>query len=275
MAAGQRFEFGKNWARFLEGLTDERIARAEASLVRMLGPDAFAERSFLDLGSGSGLFSLAARRLGARVCSIDFDPNSVACALELRRRYFANDLSSDTKWRIEEGSALDPDFLQSLGRFDVVYSWGVLHHTGAMWKALENAAIPVASRGLLFVSIYNDNGARSRRWTAVKQLYCRAPGAIKFVLAVGTLIVGWWRSTLKDLLLFRPFRTWREYKLDRGMSPWRDVVDWVGGYPFEFAKPEELLDFYRVRGFTLERMRTNGGSYGCNEFVFRRDLHPE
>jgi 2-polyprenyl-6-hydroxyphenyl methylase/3-demethylubiquinone-9 3-methyltransferase len=49
------------------------------------------------------------------------------------------------------------------------------------------------------------------------------------------------------------------------------VVDWVGGYPFEFAKPEEIIDFYRARGFTLERMKPGPGSYGCNEFVFRRD----
>jgi 2-polyprenyl-3-methyl-5-hydroxy-6-metoxy-1,4-benzoquinol methylase len=267
VAAGERFEFGKNWARFLESLTEDRIARAEESLVRMLGPDAFAGHSFLDIGSGSGLFSLAARRLGARVYSIDFDPQSVACALELRRRYFPE----DRQWKTEEGSALDPACLESLGHFDVVYSWGVLHHTGAMWKALENAAIPVASGGLLFVSIYNDNGSASRRWTTIKRLYCRLPRGLKFVMALATLVLVWWRRTLKDLLLFRPGRSWREYKLERGMSPWRDVVDWVGGYPFEFAKPEEVFDFYRTRGFTLERLKTNPGSYGCNEFVFRRD----
>lgn len=267
VAEGKRFEFGKNWARFLEALNEERIERAEASLVRMLGPDAFHAHSFLDIGSGSGLFSLAARRLGARVCSVDFDPQSVACAIELRRRYFRDDL----EWRVEEGSALDPDYLESLGRFDVVYSWGVLHHTGAMWSALANAAIPVASNGLLFVSIYNDNGPASRRWTSVKRFYNRAPRIPRFVLAVGTLALTWWRRTLKDLLRFRPCATWREYKRDRGMSPWRDVVDWVGGFPFEVAKPEEIVDFYRTRGFTLERMRTSAGSFGCNEFVFRRD----
>ena len=267
VAAGERFEFGKNWARFLEGLTEERIARAEASLVRMLGPDAFSGRTFLDIGSGSGIFSLAARRLGARVCSVDFDPQSVACALELRRRYFPGDVD----WRIEEGSALDPDYLKSLDSFDVVYSWGVLHHTGSMWKALENAAIPVAPRGVLFVAIYNDNGPASRRWTSVKRLYNRLPQPLKPVLSAGTLVFGWWRRLLKDLITLRPFRSLREYKMDRGMSPWRDIVDWVGGYPFEFAKPEEILDFYRERGFTLERLKTSGGSYGCNEFVFRRN----
>jgi hypothetical protein len=54
------------------------------------------------------------------------------------------------------------------------------------------------------------------------------------------------------------------------MSPWRDLIDWVGGYPFEVAKPEAILDFYLRRGFTLKRLVTCGGSLGCNEYVFVR-----
>src|SRR5947207_3971976 len=124
--AGQRFEFGKNWARFLEGLSEERISQAETSLRRMLGTARLDGKSFLDIGCGSGLFSLAAWRMGAQVLSIDFDPQSVGCAQELRSRFFPGDL----QWRIEEGSALDAAYLRSLGTFDIVYSWGVLHHTG-------------------------------------------------------------------------------------------------------------------------------------------------
>src|SRR4051812_24922114 len=103
VASGQRFEFGKNWARFLENLDDARIGAAERSLAAMLGESTLHGRRFLDAGSGSGLFSLAARRLGARVLSFDFDPHSVACTEELRRRYFPN----DTDWRVESGSVLD------------------------------------------------------------------------------------------------------------------------------------------------------------------------
>src|SRR5437868_5120896 len=135
VARGERFEFGENWRRFLEQLTAERIADAEQSLRNVLELPDLEGRTFLDIGSGSGLFSLAARRLGARVFSFDYDPQSVACSLELRRRYF----DGDPDWRIEEGSALDRDYIASLGQFDIVYSWGVLHHTGAMWNALGNA----------------------------------------------------------------------------------------------------------------------------------------
>src|SRR5438270_7636215 len=121
-----RFQFGKNWSRFLEVLDDERIAEAERSLVEMLEVRDLRGRSFLDVGSGSGLFSLAAKRLGAtRVHSFDFDPNSVACTSELKRRFFAK----DPNWTIEQGSVLDKPYLTSLGTFDIVYSWGVLHHT--------------------------------------------------------------------------------------------------------------------------------------------------
>ena len=75
---------------------------------------------------------------------------------------------------------------------------------------------------------------------------------------------------MKDLLKLKPFRSWRTHGRDRGMSAWRDVVDWVGGYPFEVATPEQIFDFYRDRGFTLEKLGTCGGSLGCNQFVFRR-----
>ena len=133
VAAGERFEFGRNWSRFLSLLDDSRIERAEASLKLMLETDTLDGKSFLDIGSGSGLFSLAARRLGARVHSFDFDPQSVACTKELRRRYFPN----DSRWSVDEASALDQSYLASLGSFDVVYSWGVLHHTGRMGSTRE------------------------------------------------------------------------------------------------------------------------------------------
>lgn len=167
--AGRRFEFGKNWRAFQSVLTDERIRIAEKSLQELIGLDVLCDRTFLDIGSGSGLFSLAARNLGATVCSLDFDPDSVACTRELRSRYFPE----DTSWTIHEASVLDKEFLGSLGKFDIVYSWGVLHHTGRMWDALENVAQLVRYGGILCLAIYNDRGRKLKYWwRGVKKCYC-------------------------------------------------------------------------------------------------------
>jgi 2-polyprenyl-3-methyl-5-hydroxy-6-metoxy-1,4-benzoquinol methylase len=272
VARGQRFEFGANWRRFLELLDDERIAEAERSLREMLGVESLEGRRFLDAGSGSGLFSLAARRLGAdRVHSFDFDPQSVACTSELRRRYFGG----DPRWSVEEGSVLDEGYMTDLGRWDIVYSWGVLHHTGAMWRALDVVQASVEDGGLLFVSIYNDQGDRSRAWRAVKRTYNRLPAPLRplFTAAVigPRLVLGFGKA----VALGRPMgyvRQWTGYKRSRGMSRWHDIVDWIGGYPFEVARPEEVFDFLQARGFQLERLSTCGGGNGCNQYVFSRSI---
>jgi 2-polyprenyl-6-hydroxyphenyl methylase/3-demethylubiquinone-9 3-methyltransferase len=249
VAQGQRFEFGKNWSRFLTILNEDRILEAEKSLKTLLEVSDLRGKRFLDIGSGSGLFSLAARRLGASLHSFDYDPD----------------------WRVEEGSALDEEYLNSLGQFDIVYSWGVLHHTGAMWQALENAAPRVAPGGSLFIAIYNDQGSASRLWTAVKKAYNRLPKPLKFLVFWPALLRLWGPRMLRDLVKGHPFAYWRSYGKERGMSPWRDVVDWVGGYPFEVAKPEEIFNFYRGKGFRLTQLITCGGGLGCNQFVFRRE----
>lgn len=254
-----RFAFGDNWARFLSILSPERIEDAERSLKKMLNVTCLRDKTFLDVGSGSGLFSLAARRLGARVHSFDYDPQSVACTEYLRQRYFPD----DPDWVIERGSALDRSYLQRLGRFDVVYSWGVLHHTGQMWEALGCVEASVLPGGSLFIALYNEQGWISRYWKWVKRNYVEHP-ALRWPL----------------LLLHAPYlvgvrwlaRAARGFeKVDRGMALWRDMVDWVGGYPFEVAKPEEILRFYGERGYSLREMKTCGGRHGCNEFVFVRN----
>ncbi|MBD2002391.1 MULTISPECIES: class I SAM-dependent methyltransferase [Cyanophyceae] len=263
---GDRFGFGKNWQRFLSVLNDERIAEAENSLKQMLEVENLQGKTFLDIGSGSGLFSLAARRLGARVHSLDYDPTSVACTQELKRRYFP-DVSD---WTIEQGSVLDVDYLKSLGKFDIVYSWGVLHHTGAMWQALENVILPVASGGELFIAIYNDQGYKSEFWRKVKQFYCSGIVGKSLVCAFFVpyfVLIGFVVDFLK---LRNPFTRYIEYKKSRGMSLFYDWFDWLGGYPFEVAKPEGIFKFYRDRHFVVKNLVVSGISSGNNQFVFTK-----
>ena len=201
--------------------------------------------------------------------SFDYDPSSVRCTEELRRRYGP----PGVEWTIERGSALDSDYLQSLGRFDVVYSWGVLHHTGNMWEAIDNVAGLVETGGQLFISIYNDQGRRSRTWRRVKRLYNELPEPARVPYVVAAMAPREALSAARQTVRGRPMeyvRSWTEYKQRRGMSRWHDLVDWVGGYPFEVAAPEAVFDRLHARGFTLERLSTCGGGLGCNQFVFAR-----
>ena len=263
-----RFAFGRNWKRFLPDVTDARIALAQDSLRTMLGIDDLRDKCFLDIGSGSGLFSLAAKKLRSpRVFSFDYDHDSVACTRALKERFF----TADDSWQIEQGSVLDPEYMGRFRDYDVVYSWGVLHHTGAMWTALANAALPVAMDGRLYVAIYNDQGCMSAIWRQIKRIYCSGAAGKAFILAtvLPALVVG---RGAKDIIGGRSqlARYSVEYsRTSRGMSPLRDIVDWLGGYPFEVARPEQLSDFYQQRGFALDRLKAASGT-GCHELVFTR-----
>jgi 2-polyprenyl-3-methyl-5-hydroxy-6-metoxy-1,4-benzoquinol methylase len=264
----ERFAFGKNWAHFLHHLNDDRIAEAEKSLLNMLGVSDLQGKTFLDIGCGSGLFSLAAYRLGATVASFDYDQDSVNCAQYLKEKY----ATDDTRWQIEQGSVLDKSFLQKFDQADIVYSWGVLHHTGHMYQAFENVASLVKADGHLFISIYNDQGATSKMWTWVKQTYNTSGSLVKAVLTYLSLWRLWQMRVIKDFLKTgNPLKTWTNYASNnRGMSAYHDVIDWVGGYPFEVAKPEDVFSFFKNKGFALEHLKTCAGGLGCNEFIFKK-----
>lgn len=258
-----RFAFGRNWKSFLSTLDDHRIEEARRRLCESLDRDDLHGVRALDIGSGSGLSSLVMHRLGANVMSFDYDTDSVACTEELRRRYAPD----ATNWQVMQGSALDPAFMASLGHFDLVYSWGVLHHTGAMWSAVDLATTRVASNGMLLLALYNDQGRRSRAWRAIKRLYCSGkPGR----WLVGTMFYPLFAAYAlwQDLRhLHTPGTHAREYAQKRGMSLLHDWRDWLGGFPFEVAKPEDVERKLAADGFVLRRQKLTHG-LGCNEFVF-------
>jgi SAM-dependent methyltransferase len=266
-----RFAFGENWQRFSEDLTEKQVRAAEQSLTEMLGDYSLVNRTLLDIGSGSGLFSLAAIRLGAdRVVSFDFDPASVSCAVDLRAELPA-DLAQ--RWFVEQGNAIEPSYMDGLGRFDVVYAWGSLHHTGNLWGALGLTCARVNPGGRLFLSVYNDQGARSHGWHAIKRLYNSLPHSLRVPFVITVMMPFEIRAaagyTVK-LQTRQYLRAWKRGERARGMSRWHDLVDWVGGFPFEVAKPGDVLEFCRQRGFELLRLQTCGGGWGCNQYVFQR-----
>ena len=264
--SGERFTFGENWKGFLNSVNDSRIAESVAALQQMLGVTSLAGLRFIDIGSGSGLSSLAAHHLGADVTSFDYDPSSVGCTLEMRDRY----AKDSPRWRVMHGSALDAAFLSTLGTFDILYSWGVLHHTGQMWNAINNVIPMVRPKGLLFLALYNDQGVWSRRWTTIKRVYCSGRAG---KLAVSSVFIPYWiaRSALSDVVRARaPWHSIATYGKNRGMSAWHDWHDWLGGYPFEAAKPEAIILTIQKLGFALTNLNTQYGSVGCVEYVFKR-----
>jgi 2-polyprenyl-6-hydroxyphenyl methylase/3-demethylubiquinone-9 3-methyltransferase len=264
-----RFAFGKNWSNYLATLNPQAIEVAREALMGLLKTSSLAGTRFLDIGCGSGLSSLVARQQGAIVTSFDYDRDSVGCTEYLRDR-FAPD---DALWSVRQGSILDKPFVEMLGLFDVVYSWGVLHHTGGMWDAIDNAATRVRSGGRFAIAIYNDQGHRSRIWLSIKRIYNKLPRPLRIPFVVAIMLPRELRSLAFAVLTLQPgryLRSWTQYRRFRGMSKWHDLVDWVGGLPFEVAKPEEIIFFMRDRGFALVGMTTCCGEIGCNEYVFDR-----
>lgn len=261
---GERFEFGANWADFLTHLSPERIEAAEQSLKRLLGSDRLDGKTFLDIGSGSGLFSLAARRLGARVTSFDYDPQSVACTSELKRRFF----DGDPDWAIVEGSVLDEAFLESLGTFDIVYSWGVLHHSGELWKALKAAAGKVSPGGTFAFALY-EKTPLCGAWRVEKRLYARAG-------PFGQRLIRWPYTVAYQAARFASGRGIKSSNLERGMKIGHDIHDWLGGFPYESTNREEVAEHLRPLGLepVLEQRVTVhlAGLFGtgCSEYVYRR-----
>lgn len=262
------FHFGKNWQRYVErhlNPTRERIARQ--SLMDLLEVD-LSGKSFLDIGAGSGLFSLCAYRLGAeRIVSVDVDAQSVESCRALRAS-----VGDPQQWEVAQGSILDGALLERLAPADVVYSWGVLHHTGDMYTAIRNASRLVVMDGIFAIAIYNHARGRrldSRRWLAIKRTYNRLPRPAQIAMELAYQ-VAWFLNELRHGR--NPVRMAREYKHSRGMARTTDLIDWLGGYPYEFASAEEIVEFCErecgMRATKVLSVPTTG--IGNNQFVFRR-----
>jgi len=259
------FAFGANWSRFLCHVTEDRVRSAERSLTKFIGLTDFSNRSFLDIGCGSGLFSYAAFRLGAtRVVSFDPDPLSVGCCAHLHRA-----AGSPANWEIHRASILDSDFTSRLGSFDVVYAWGTLQHTGRMWEALRSSARLVKRGGYLYLAIYNqvEGLLGSKFWRRFKQVFSALPRRAQFIVELAAIPVYFLARGLQSRSLVGNVQN---YESSRGMY-WRtDLTDWLGGVPYECATVEEVFKFVRNHcgQFDLHNLKTTN-SLANNWYLFK------
>lgn len=253
------FSFGENWSDFIRDVSEEEVRRAEDDIREWLGADAVAGKDVIDVGSGSGIHSLAYVNLGARrVRSFDYDPLSV----EATKKLWAS-VGEPANWTVEHGSILDEDFVEQLGTYDIVYSWGVLHHTGAMWQAIENAYSLVKPDGMLWIAIYQ-KGPRYPKDLELKRRYNAASDFGKRVMVTRRIL----RIMLSRLRHCRNPFAWNEAS-PRGMNRYHDLIDWLGGLPYEVATEDEIVTSAAQHGFVLKRIKV-APEGGCSKYVFRR-----
>lgn len=259
----KRFSFGRNWKNFLKIIDKERIEEAKKSLLIFFEGNKIKGKSFVDIGSGSGIFSLCASELGAsKIVSIDIDNFSLECTRYLQKK------TKNKNWKVIRGSVLNKKFLSTLPRFDIVYSWGVLHHTGKMWEAIDNASSLVKEDGYLYIAIYNKKEGMfgSKFWLMLKKRY-------NHTNFIGKKMIEWAFIfaflTWNIVTLQNPFKKIKMYKSKRGMSWYYDLIDGLGGYPYEFAYPEEVFHYLKKKKFCLENVKTTNGIEN-NEFLFKK-----
>jgi 2-polyprenyl-3-methyl-5-hydroxy-6-metoxy-1,4-benzoquinol methylase len=263
------FSFGENWSQYAQKIDQSRIEQAEQSLLRLVGREAITGRTFLDIGCGSGLFSLAAVRLGCKqLLAVDLDPKSVATTRRTLSLHAPN-----SNWDCRNISVFDLDPL-TLGTFDVVYSWGVLHHTGAMYKAIAKASKMVAPDGMLTLALYAKTPFCGL-WRIEKRIYSRAPKWAQRVIEAVYVEAVRLRLALKGESLKKRRE---EYWKGRGMDMYCDTRDWLGGYPYESISPDEVMGYMKQLGFAPIRSFVTPCigllGTGCDEYSFTRNLTP-
>jgi 2-polyprenyl-6-hydroxyphenyl methylase/3-demethylubiquinone-9 3-methyltransferase len=261
----KHFEFGENWVDYSNLIGTKELIASMEKLDNLIGIENIEGKTVLDIGSGSGIHSLSFLKLGAQnVEAFDYDLNSVRTTSEVILKHWSN-----MNWSSSFGDILSYDL--NLKRYDLVYSWGVLHHTGDLDLALKNASKLVSENGLFVVALYKKT-PMCGIWKIEKYLYTHSGQKIREVF------LQIYKTFFKLGLAIRG-KSYQEhsesYSSKRGMTLENDMIDWLGGYPYESISEKEVIRLLKIQGFDLidskpSTARTGILGSGCSEFVFRR-----
>lgn len=253
------FSFGENWKKFLNTVGEQEITKAREDIKLWIGEENILHKKIIDIGCGSGIHSLAIYLMGAKeLISFDYDMHSVEATCELWKK-----ANSPANWKVLQGSVLNKEFLNELGKFDIAYSWGVLHHTGEMWTAIENATHMVAKNGLFLIAIYI-KGPQYQKHLKTKRKYNKASGFWKKVMVYRYIL----SVMLHRLRTGKNPLKWNEKK-ERGMNVYNDIVDWLGGLPYEVASKEEIIEFCKEKNMQIKKVIEAEAEGGCSIYLFQ------
>jgi SAM-dependent methyltransferase len=245
------FNFGDNWRRLVKVISEDKLKYAIQDIQSFMAPESISGKSFLDIGCGSGLHAVAAWRLGAReVTTVDLDPKSLKHVQQLKKVF---NIPDSFPWTHYVGNIASLEGLDNVSLSDVVYSWGVLHHTGDMWSSINNASSFVKTNGYFYIMIYRD-AYLAPFWKYLKKAYTFGPSFLRLILRGFFVSLFFMLLLAKHRSISKVKQRIRDYDRNRGMSWYIDIVDWIGGYPFEWASASQVCDYLASSGFKLQKI---------------------
>ena len=258
----KHFKFGENWKNFSNLIDNNRLKEAVTSLKKLTNKKSLNNLSFLDIGCGSGLCSLAAIQLNCKkIYAIDQDEQSIKTTKKVLQK------SRFKKVKVEKKDLFT---LNEKEKFDIVYSWGVLHHTGNMLEAIKKSTKMVSKNGMLILALYKKTKL-CNLWKIEKYIYKSSPKVIQNFIK--NLFIFLFKLAM--ILKRKNFSNYiNDYKTKRGMDFYHDVHDWLGGYPYESISIEEIskimdkFGYKMIRSFQVKKQIGFFGT-GCDEYVFK------
>ena len=258
----KHFKFGENWKNFSNLIDNNRLKEAVTSLKKLTNKKSLNNLSFLDIGCGSGLSSLAAIQLNCKkIYAIDQDEQSIKTTKKVLQK------SRFKKVKVEKKDLFT---LNEKEKFDIVYSWGVLHHTGNMLEAIKKSTKMVSKNGMLILALYKKTKL-CNLWKIEKYIYKSSPKVIQNFIK--NLFIFLFKLAM--ILKRKNFSNYiNDYKTKRGMDFYHDVHDWLGGYPYESISIEEIskimdkFGYKMIRSFQVKKQIGFFGT-GCDEYVFK------